>query len=152
HGASSLVVPPPVRWQLGGNPPGEDTPAQERGKTADHDNRHPCCARCLSVATTLRNAKAFSKEDLATLYRTRWHAELALRALKPTGQRDILRRNPRDLVRKDLCTHILAPTLILTFIPGSATHQSIDPGPLSVKGALPGLEASPPVLDLLAED
>ena len=30
----------------------------------------------LIIATTLLDADEFSKDDLATLYRTRWHAEI----------------------------------------------------------------------------
>jgi hypothetical protein len=36
------------------------------------------------VVTTLLNPKAFTKDDLAELYRLRWHAELDLRALART--------------------------------------------------------------------
>src|SRR5262245_3237198 len=42
------------------------------------------------VATTLLEADVYSKGDVATLYRARWHAELDLRSLKQTLQMDVL--------------------------------------------------------------
>jgi IS4 transposase len=39
-------------------------------------------SRVLHVVTTLCDPRAFTKDDLAALYRLRWHAELDLRALK----------------------------------------------------------------------
>src|SRR5438093_7821723 len=39
--------------------------------------------RVVLGATTLRDAQGYPKEDWAGLYRARWHAELALRSIKP---------------------------------------------------------------------
>ena len=44
----------------------------------------------LVIATTLLDADEFTKDDLAQLYRERWHAELDLRSLKQTLQMDVL--------------------------------------------------------------
>src|SRR5581483_7522710 len=46
--------------------------------------------KTLVVATTLLDPIAFSKDDLAQLYRARWNAELDLRSLKRTLQMDVL--------------------------------------------------------------
>src|SRR5262245_190187 len=70
----------------------------------------------LVIATTLLDADEFTKDDLAQLYRARWHAELDLRSLKQTLQMDVLRCKTPDLVRKELWTHILTYNLIRTVI------------------------------------
>src|SRR6516162_1758010 len=70
----------------------------------------------LIVATALLGAGEFTKDDLAQLYRARWHAELDLRSLKQTLQMDVLRCKAPELVRKELWTHILAYNLIRTVI------------------------------------
>ena len=48
-------------------------------------------ARTLIVATTLLDPNEFTKDELAQLYRARWHGELDLRSLKQTLQMDVLR-------------------------------------------------------------
>jgi IS4 transposase len=58
----------------------------------------------LVIATTLLDPQAYSKEDLAQLYRARWNAELDLRSLKQTLQMDILRCQSPELVRKEIWT------------------------------------------------
>jgi len=64
--------------------------------------------RTLVLATTLLDADAFAKADLAQLYRARRHAELDLRSLKQTLQSDVLRCETPDLVRKELWAHVPA--------------------------------------------
>src|SRR5829696_3414488 len=63
--------------------------------------------RVLIVATTLLDAGAFTKDDLAQLYRARWNAELDIRSLKSAMKMDILRCQTPELVRKELWAHIL---------------------------------------------
>jgi hypothetical protein len=65
----------------------------------------------LIMATTLLGAGEFTKDDLATLYRARWQAELDLRSLKETMQMRVLRCKTPELVRKELWTHILMVSL-----------------------------------------
>src|SRR5262249_33905773 len=57
--------------------------------------------RTLIIATTLLDAREYSKEELGQLYRARWNAELDLRSLKQTMQMDILRCKTPELVRKE---------------------------------------------------
>jgi Transposase DDE domain len=106
----------------------------------------------LIVATTLLDADAFPKDDLAQLYRARWNAELDLRSLQETLQMDILRCKTPELVRKELWTHILAYNLIRTIIAQAASKHSIDPRSISFKGAVQTLEAFQPVIALQGED
>jgi IS4 transposase len=105
----------------------------------------------LVIATTLLNAQEFSKDDLATLYRGRWHAELDLRSLKRTLQMDVLRCKTPELVRKELWTHILAYNLIRTLMAQAATKHGIEPRSISFKGTVQTLEAFQPVIALLGE-
>jgi DDE family transposase len=102
----------------------------------------------LVIATTLLDADAFSKDDLAQLYRARWHAELDLRSLKQTLQMDILRCKTPEFVRKELWTHILAYNLIRTIMAQAASKHGIEPRSISFKGAVQTLEAFQPVIAL----
>ncbi len=102
----------------------------------------------LVVATTLLNAEEFTKDDLAQLYRARWHGELDLRSLKQTLQMDVLRCRTPELVRKELWPHILAYNLIRAVIAQAATRKGAEPRSISFKGAAQTLEAFQPVLAL----
>ena len=105
----------------------------------------------LLIATTLLEPNEFTKDDLATLYRARWHAELDLRSLKQTLQMDVLRCKTPELVRKELWTHILAYNLIRTIIAQAATKHGIEPRSISFRGAVQTLEAFQPMIALLGE-
>jgi hypothetical protein len=107
--------------------------------------------RSLVVATTLLDADAFTKDDLAQLYRARWNAELDLRSLKPTLQMDVLRCKTPGLVRKEIWTHILAYNLIRTIAAQAATKHGIKPRTISFTGAVQTLEAFQPVIALQGE-
>jgi len=104
--------------------------------------------RTLIIATTLLDAKQYSKQELAQLYRARWNAELDLRSLKETMQMDILRCKTPELVRKELWAHILAYNLIRTIMAQAASKHGLEPGSISFKGALQTLEAFQGVLAL----
>ena len=106
----------------------------------------------LVVATTLLDAGAFTKDDLASLYRARWHAELDLRSLKQTLQMDVLRCKTPELVRKELWTHILAYNLIRTVMAQAASKHGIEPRSISFKGAVQTLAAFQPVIALQGEE
>jgi hypothetical protein len=106
----------------------------------------------LIIATTLLDAEAFTKDDLATLYRARWQAELDLRSLKETMQMRVLRCKTPELVRKELWTHILAYNLIRTMMAQAASQHGLEPRSISFKGAVQTLEAFQPVIALQGED
>src|SRR5262245_47819437 len=108
--------------------------------------------KVLIVATTLLDANEFTREDLAQLYRARWHAELDLRSLKQALQMDILRCQTPELVRKEIWAHILAYNLIRTIMAQAATRHGLDPRSISFKGAAQTLEAFQPVIALRGED
>jgi len=97
--------------------------------------------RVVLVATTLRDAKAFTKEDLAGLYRARWHAELDLRSIKQTMQMDVLRCKSPEMVRKEIWGHLLVDNLIRAAMAQAALRQGLWPRQVSLQGARQTLEA-----------
>ena len=108
--------------------------------------------RVLIIATTLLDPNAFTRDELAGLYRARWNAELDLRSLKQTLQMDVLRCKSPEQVRKELWAHILAYNLIRTVMAQAATRHGIEPRSISFKGALQTLEAFQPVIALGRRD
>jgi hypothetical protein len=103
-------------------------------------------SRAIIVVTTLLDADAFTRDDLAQLYRARWNAELDLRSLKRTLQMDVLRCKTPDLVRKEIWTHLLAYNLIRTVMAQAASRHGIEPRSISFKGAVQTLDAFRPVI------
>ena len=102
--------------------------------------------REIIVVTTLLDPLKYSKEDLAELYRARWHQELDLRSIKVTMQMDFLRCKTPELVRKEVWTHLLAYNLIRTVMAQAAEKHDVLPRTLSFKGALQTLEAFQPLI------
>ena len=98
-------------------------------------------SRVITAVTTLLDAAAFPKSDLADLYRLRWHAELDLRSLKATLQMDVLRGKTPEMVRKELWAHLLVYNLIRKVMAQAAVQHRLDPRTLSFKGALQTLNA-----------
>jgi hypothetical protein len=101
--------------------------------------------RSMIVVSTLLDAEAVTANDLATLYRARWTAELDLRSLKQTMQMDILRCKTPELVRKELWAHILAYNLIRTIMAQAAAEHCLEPRTISLKGTIQTLEAFQPL-------
>ena len=105
----------------------------------------------LIVVTTLLDADVFTKSDLAQLYRSRWSAELDLKALKQTMKMEILRCKTPELVRKEIWTHLLAYNLIRTIIAQAAIKHGQAPRSISFKGAMQTLEAFRPMIAIQGE-
>jgi hypothetical protein len=104
-------------------------------------------ARSVVVVTTLLDPRQATKEDLAALYRARWHAELDLRAIKSAMQMRELRCKTPELVRKEVWAHILAYNLIRTVMAQAAARHDIPPRSISFTGAMQTLEAFQPLLE-----
>jgi hypothetical protein len=104
--------------------------------------------KSIIVVTTLLDPQQTTREDLATLYRARWHNELDLRSLKCTMQLHHLRCKTPELVRKEIWTHVLAYNLIRTVMAQAAATQKRLPRSISFKGACQTLEAFQPLLEL----
>jgi Transposase DDE domain len=104
--------------------------------------------RSVVVVTTLLDPEQATKEELAELYRARWHNELDLRSLKSTMQMGELRCKAPEAVRKEVWAHVLAYNLIRTVMAQAAARHDIPPRSVSFKGAMQTLEAFRPLLAL----
>jgi len=98
------------------------------------------------VVTTLCDPEQYTAEEIATLYRARWNAELDLRSLKTTMQMDVLRGKTPDIVQKEVWIHALAYNLIRTVMAQAAKRFSVLPQTISFKGTLQTLLAFQPQL------
>ena len=103
--------------------------------------------KSIVVVTTLLDPKQTTREDLATLYRARWNAELDLRSIKSTIQMRELRCKTPELVRKEVWAHALAYNLIRTVMAQAAARHGIAPRSVSFKGAMQTLAAFQPLLE-----
>ena len=100
-------------------------------------------SRCqhLLLTTTLLDAQLYSKEELALVYRCRWHAELDLRSIKQVMQMDVLRCKSPAMVRKEIWMHLLAYNLIRKVMAEAALAAGLNPRDISFKGTLQTLVA-----------
>ena len=64
------------------------------------------------VVTSLLDAELYPREELAGLYRARWHAELDIRSIKQTMKMDVLRCKTPEMVRKEIWAHLLVYNMI----------------------------------------
>jgi hypothetical protein len=92
--------------------------------------------RELVITTSLLDAKRYSPEDLAALYRARWCAELHLRSLKSVLQMEPMRCETPEMVRRELAMHLIAYNVLRQVIAEAARQQDLTPGQISFKGAL----------------
>jgi hypothetical protein len=93
------------------------------------------------VVTSLLDAAAFTREDLAGLYRCRWHMESDLRTIKITMRMDVLRCKTPEMVRKEIYGHLLLYNLIRGVMAESARRHAVEPRQLSPQGTRQTLEA-----------
>lgn len=97
--------------------------------------------RHLLLVTTLLDAQAYPRQELATAFRCRWHAELDLRSIKDVMQMDVLRCKTPAMVRKEIWMHLLAYNLIRKLMAQAAAEAGVSPRDLSFKGTLQTLVA-----------
>jgi len=98
-------------------------------------------SRHLLLNTTLVDVQLYSSEDLALVYRCRWHAELDLRSIKQVMQMDVLRCKSPAMVRKEIWMHLLAYNLIRKLMAEATEVAGICPRDISFKGTLQTLLA-----------
>ena len=103
--------------------------------------------RSVVVVTTLLDPRQATKEDLAELYRARWHAELDLRAIKAGMQMRELRGKAPETVRKEVWAHVLAYNLVRTVMAQAAAGHGLPPRAISFTGAMQTLAAFRPLLE-----
>ena len=99
-------------------------------------------AKSLVVVTTLCDVEEYPAEEIATLYRGRWLAELDIRAIKITLDMDVLRCKTPEMVRREVWTHLLAYNLIRRTMLQSAQASGLSPRELSFTAAMQAIAAS----------
>ncbi len=93
-------------------------------------------SRRIDLVTTLLDAKLYSKESLADLYRRRWNVEINLRHIKTTLGMELLSTKSPDMIRKEVLTYMIAYNLTRTLMWEAAKAHEVDPSRLSFKGTL----------------
>ncbi len=81
----------------------------------------------LAVVTSLIDAHAYPKEDIAELYGYRWNAELDIRDIKQTLGLDHVRCKTPNMVRRELWVTLLAYNLVRKLIATAATVHEKQP-------------------------
>ena len=90
-----------------------------------------CRTQVLVVVTTLTDAVAYAKEEIADLYHQRWHAELDIRAIKQSLKMDHLRCRTPFMVEKEIWAHFLAYNLVRKVSAQAALTQGRHPREVS---------------------
>lgn len=85
----------------------------------------------ITLVTTLLDPIEYPKEELAELFRQRWHAELDFRSLKTSLQMDHLRCKTPEMVEKEIWTHLLAYNLIRQTMAEAARAEDVLPREIS---------------------
>ena len=112
--------------------PAQLTVRELRVRVRDRTKR----VRDLVLVTTLTDRVTYPAEELGSLYRQRWHAELALRSLKTEMRMEMLRTKTPEMVRKEVAIHLLAYNLIRGIMAEAARVEEVSPRRLSFSGAL----------------
>jgi putative transposase len=96
----------------------------------------------LVVVTTLTDAERYPTNEVAALFRQRWHAELDLRNIKISLQMDDLRGHTPETVRREIWVHWLAYNLIRKTMAQAALTRDTLPRQLSFAAALAAVATS----------
>lgn len=94
------------------------------------------------VVTTLLDQRQYAKEDLAGLYRERWHVELDLRSIKASLDMDQLRTKTPAMVHRDIWVHLLAYNLIRKVAAQAALREGKFPRQIGFAGTRQMIAAS----------
>jgi hypothetical protein len=95
----------------------------------------------LVLVTTLVDGERYSKEELADLFRERWHIELDFRSIKCALKMDILRCQSPEMVVKEIWMHLLAYHLIRGVMAQAARAHGREPRRVSFTGAWQTMKA-----------
>ncbi len=79
--------------------------------------------RQYDLVTTLTDASAYSKDELAELYFRRWAVELYFRQIKTTMGMEKLRCKTPEMARKELRMHLIAYNLIRGLMQEAACQE-----------------------------
>jgi hypothetical protein len=98
--------------------------------------------RELVVVTTLTDAQRYPGEEIARLFRLRWHVELALRDIKTSLHLDDLRGKTPETIRREIWVHWLAYNLTRKVMAQAALRYQKLPRELSFASALAAIAAA----------
>ena len=93
------------------------------------------------ITSTFLNPEDVTKEDLGRLYKQRWLVEINLKFIKQILQMDILRSRTPEMVRKEVCVHLLTYNLIRTVMANAGQLHRVSPTKISFKGTIQLLNA-----------
>lgn len=102
--------------------------------------------KAVTLLSSFVDRTLYQKEELAELYRMRWHCELDLRSIKSVMQMDQLTSRTPEMARKEAWAHLLGYNLVRTTMAQAAVTGKCRPRELSFKGALQTINAFRPVL------
>lgn len=103
-------------------------------------------SQTIVVATTLIDPIETPADDIRSLYRDRWMAELNFRSLKTHLGMDILRGKSVDVVLKEIVMHLIAYNLIRLLMWHAAHRHGRDLHRLSFTGTLHRLHTALPLM------
>jgi putative transposase len=92
--------------------------------------------KSLLVVTTLLDEGQYPADEIASLYRRRWQAELHLRSIKLVLQMDHLRCKTPERVRNEFYMHLTGYNLIRGVMAAAAQQAGKCPWEISFKGTL----------------
>lgn len=95
----------------------------------------------LVIVTTLTDADAYPKDDVADLYHDRWHVEPDICALKQSLQMEHLRCRTPFMVEKEIWAHFLGYNLIRKASCQAALLQEVHPRQVSFTATRQSLNA-----------
>ncbi len=98
--------------------------------------------RELIVVTTLTDAERYPREEIAKLYRLRWHVELDLRNVKTSLRLDDLRGKKPETIHREIWMHWLAYNLTRKVMAQAALLHEKLPRELSFASALAAITAA----------
>jgi hypothetical protein len=94
------------------------------------------------IMTTLTNTTMYPTQEIADLYRCRWHVELDLRTIKSSMNMDRLRCKSPAMVHKEIRAHWLAYNLIRKTMAQAALSKGVCPRQISFACARQAIAAS----------
>ena len=103
-------------------------------------------SKTLDIVTTLFDAKIYTKEAIASLYRRRWSIELNFRHIKTTLGMELLSTKTPEMAYKEVLIYMLAYNLIRSLIWTAKQTYRIDIERISFKGTLQHLSTASPYL------
>ena len=104
------------------------------------------------LVTTLICAKTVPKDELKSLYKSRWHVELDIRNIKTTMGMETLSCKTPEMVQKEVWVYLLAYNLIRLMMLQSALLADIEPRKISFKHSLQLWLGCRGKLDLLSDE